>query len=458
MRKEWTLLVGVVVLTLIVSLGLIRWLAPQLLGIPIDLQMVRVSKETPPFFEVVFRRSDLETSDLLLKDPYTNVRARPLLLSLAEHGGPHDILGFRNYRVPNVADVVAIGDSQTYGNNAAIEENWPNQIRRLLGHRHPEVYCMATGGWSAVQYLNMFRHATALRPRVIVVAYYTGNDPDEAVSVAYSTDDWVELRPAKEIDIRDKPRFPGSPPPLSEQWSVRFRNGNEMTFAPSLRLVSNDSSYATVRAGYKIIEKTAQLMDTSVAKAKIGLVLTIIPTKELVYAERLRREGIQQSEDYAKLVAMEQNNIARLVSAFQSLKHAQYVDVVHPLQQAAMANEPIYPAEVNGHPIAGGYRVIAKALLAAIDRYLVTPPLGLVGIPVKGRERTYRPFLVNKEGLWTFASEELITANGWRLIDAHHVEPRDLASLPQMGTIHSVDRKRFGPDLLHRRVHVGTSD
>ena len=44
--------------TLVLSLGLIRWLAPALLGVPSDLQLVQVSREVPPFFAGVFRAED----------------------------------------------------------------------------------------------------------------------------------------------------------------------------------------------------------------------------------------------------------------------------------------------------------------------------------------------------------------------------------------------------------------
>lgn len=43
MKKEWVMASVTILLTLAMSLTLIRYLAPGLLGIPIDLQMVSVS-------------------------------------------------------------------------------------------------------------------------------------------------------------------------------------------------------------------------------------------------------------------------------------------------------------------------------------------------------------------------------------------------------------------------------
>jgi hypothetical protein len=51
MKKDWLLLAASIVLTLGVALGIVRWLAPQLLGITPDLQLVKIDKKVPPFFE-----------------------------------------------------------------------------------------------------------------------------------------------------------------------------------------------------------------------------------------------------------------------------------------------------------------------------------------------------------------------------------------------------------------------
>ena len=52
--KQWLVLVAAVTVTVSLTLGIIRWQAPQLLGIPVDLQLVQVSKKVAPFFDGVF--------------------------------------------------------------------------------------------------------------------------------------------------------------------------------------------------------------------------------------------------------------------------------------------------------------------------------------------------------------------------------------------------------------------
>jgi hypothetical protein len=60
-----------------------------------------------------------------------------------------DRWGFRNREVPETADIVAVGDSHTYGNTARMVDSWPYVLGRLTGR---QVYDMALGGYGPNQY------------------------------------------------------------------------------------------------------------------------------------------------------------------------------------------------------------------------------------------------------------------------------------------------------------------
>ena len=55
MRSQWLLASLIGLATLFFALSIVRWLAPGLLGIPPDLQIVRLAEEKPAFYENVFR-------------------------------------------------------------------------------------------------------------------------------------------------------------------------------------------------------------------------------------------------------------------------------------------------------------------------------------------------------------------------------------------------------------------
>ncbi|MCZ6802463.1 MAG: hypothetical protein O7D86_00605 [Proteobacteria bacterium] len=57
-RSDFLLLLISIILTVLIALALIRWLAPTLLGIPGDLVLVQSNKEVPPYYENIFRKSE----------------------------------------------------------------------------------------------------------------------------------------------------------------------------------------------------------------------------------------------------------------------------------------------------------------------------------------------------------------------------------------------------------------
>ena len=77
MKNNLFLLLGSTIITLLVSLGLIRWFAPHLVGITPSLKLVKVSEEVPPFYDNIFRPSDYGSDKFIIEDPYLN-RAKPL--------------------------------------------------------------------------------------------------------------------------------------------------------------------------------------------------------------------------------------------------------------------------------------------------------------------------------------------------------------------------------------------
>lgn len=456
MKKEWLLLLFSTVFTLFVALTLLRWFAPQLLSLPADLQMVRVGEQVAPFFDGVFRPEDYNNKEFIIRDPYI-IRARPLYPDADDLGmGPNDILGFRNRAIPNVADLICIGDSQTYGNNVLLEQNWPNRLRARLADRFVRQYSMATGGWGPVEYLEIMKKALVFRPRVMVVAFYTGNDSLDGFRKAYSDERWAALRPNENLSASDLPPavdFNATPPP-EHLWAVKFPDGMETVFTPYLRLLSNDisgSHQAVVRAGYEIIARSAREMAKLTADAdkilqrgeaqRTRLIFTIIPTKEFVYQDKVKAAGMPPNPLYEKLIKAENANIEQLAAALQQIAGADYVDISVFLRQAALQAHPLYPRGTNGHPLDGGYTAIAFALGGVVREALPLRPA--IGLVTRGGKQWTA--LLN-ERMWFFDNEKTALANGWK-IDSPlpELSYRDTANLPPGGVIHTVDPQRFGP-------------
>lgn len=443
MIKNWLLALAAGLLTLAASLALLRWLAPGLIGAPVDMRVVQAERKLPPFYEGVFRSRDEDVDAFLLPDPMVRARAAPLYPEDAG-SGPHDLLGFRNNSVPRIADVVVIGDSQTYGNNAVLMHNWPSHMERALAQAPDGVYAMAVGGWGAPQYLYMFDKAAAFQPRAVVVAFHSGNDPLDSFHTAYGMEMWGFLAPDPQLDASDAPpvRYPA---PRDEWWAVAFPDGVKTIFTSGLRLASN-LDHPAVRAGYGVMANAA--MDIMRKSEELGIktLFTVIPTKELVYARKVARAGREPPEDYRTLVEQEIGYIAGLQRRIEEAGGL-FVDLLPALQEAALDATPLYPEDINGHPVAAGYAVIGDVMADAVSGLIPQPPpRGLVAIH-RGKDH-YTPALVQSEGLWFFGSNEVIAGNGWRDARPEIVQPRDVAGLPRLGVIGEVDPARFGPNAL----------
>ena len=59
------------------------------------------------------------------------VRDETLGIRLPGKSGGHDNWGFRNAKVPETPEIVAWGDSHSYGNTAKMNEAWPKVLARL---------------------------------------------------------------------------------------------------------------------------------------------------------------------------------------------------------------------------------------------------------------------------------------------------------------------------------------
>ncbi|MGE0387075.1 MAG: SGNH/GDSL hydrolase family protein [Gammaproteobacteria bacterium] len=447
-RNDWLLSAISVVVTLGVALGLLRWLAPGLIGLPVDLQLVQISKEVPPFYDNVFRAEDIRSTSFLLQDPWLT-RARPFYPD-AGTTGPNDLLGFRNRAIPAAADIVTIGDSQTYGNNATLESNWPSRLAAAVGNPPPVVYNAATGVWSALEYLYMSERAMAFRPRVVIIAFYSGNDPLGAFTQAYGNPRWAKYKVSPDLKSSDAPsvKFPA---PREEQWTATLSDGTEMTFTPQLRH-SNTTAHRAVDAGWAIMKRAATEIAVAYRGSGIRLIITLIPTKELVMARRLEFDDVAAPPQYRALVRDETARIRDFATHVVALPGVTYVDLLSPLAQAGRIDAGIYPADADGHPLAPGYDVIARTLASVLAGAFPPPRPGLYRV-VAAPDRIGQLRLVSPAGWWVFEDLRMALNNGWGVkgtddqwtIRSAPSDGRLFATWPYLGRVDSVDPARFGP-------------
>lgn len=436
MKKEVGILLLSSILSIVFALLIFRLLAPGLFGMPRDLEVVQLKRKLPPFYTGALNLQDGRSTEFLLHDPVTGVRARPLLPAM-QGLGPHDLLGFRNEHVPRRADIIAIGDSQTYGNNALQHESWPAVLEQVSGL---SVYSMATGSWSVLQYLEMARRALLFKPAVIIIALYTGNDAHESFRMAYENSYWKKFRGHQELSSKDLPReeefasFTGN-------WDVKFSDGSQMQFTPARRLVSVKRENKAIQAGFEVIKQALQSVGRVCKSQNIRLLLTIVPTKELAYSRRLAQEKVALRADYQELVDSEYYWIQN-VEDFLQAEQLEYVSVIEALQDELLRSNALYPSDQNGHPYAAGYAVIARQLADHLSSQISPLADGFYRVKISEAESWF--YMLFNKRRYQFLSVAVVTQNGLRPEEAREVPIDRLEGFPIAELIR-------GPDIRFMR-------
>ena len=355
----------------------------------------------------------VSAADELLRDVGGRLDDPVLGYRTVAGSGENDARGHRNERALERASVVALGDSQTWGVNAEIDESWP----ALLEERYAKpVYNMGRGGYAVLQYLHQLDDALRLEPEWIVVALYFGNDLYEAYSVAYELDahaarrhpdpvvrgriessdypdvqrmffgriryqrsslrpfQWLEQNTALGtmlVRLMRRPADAGA----DRAWAAQHPgegfvyDGAEIStvFHSTYRLAAVDTSLERIREGLRITREA--LLDVAARVARepgTELLVVLIPTKERIFARAVAVSGTPTPPSFLESVEQEAL-VAGDLTRLMSESGVRHLDLLPALEQAVARGEAIFPPNVDGHFTAEGYRVIANEVARRLD-------------------------------------------------------------------------------------------
>lgn len=330
----------------------------------------------------------------------TLVRDDTLGIRLPPGSSGHDDWGFRNPRVPESVDIVALGDSHTYGNCARMAEAWPAQVARISGR---SVYNLGMGGYGPNQYLHLLRtKALALKPKVVVCGLYFGDDFDNAFRITYGLDAWASLRRAgvgfAEADIWEQPEDNPNFQKRVRNWlsshsilyrvvvhgllsgakgAVQIRNAAEMyPGAVTLRVPEKNIEEAfrpvgvlrglkqdekSVREGMRVTFEILEQMNQLCRSNNARCVVAVIPTKETVFAPHFEGRPAAEVGVVPELIASEAR-ARETVFKFLAVGGIPFIDTLPALREASATAKLYAPSGTDMHPGANGYRVIAEAV------------------------------------------------------------------------------------------------
>lgn len=333
-----------------------------------------------------------------------------------------DSRGFRNEanNVVQHADIVALGDSVTWGVNArSPRETWPGVLETLT---HSRIYNMAVPGYGPVQYAALLSDALTLTPSTVVVGLYFGNDLYDAYSFTYDQQINPALKNTEGLDLFSNDTLRPTVTALENDWVnntsfapmslntvvanlpsrlaiARWARANGLmdsvedrferdasrawvaarpvdaalyehagvltAFTLSYRLLAVDLDEPRIAEGLRITRVLLDQMQTQAGQAGTRIVIALLPTKELVYADAMVQQTGPLGPKYARLVGMERRARANILDLCAQ-RNLECVDTLPTLQDAVTRDEQIYPPNPDGHPGERGYALIAADVARAL--------------------------------------------------------------------------------------------
>jgi len=303
-----------------------------------------------------------------------------------------DEWGFRNRGVSlRDADVIAVGDSHTYGYNVDVTHAFPHVLGDLTQRK---VYAMAAGGYGIFQHLALLHAAAQYPARDVVLALYPANDLGSACSII-GLPSWQAL--ARQVGI-EPPRCRDNElsrtsvlqasaliGAIDYAWvryspvhcaapEIRFPQGPCVSIAAARRHTrltalddpDNQLAFADARA-------ILAFADAELREHGKRFSVLMIPSRERVVFEWSKTLAAEPDPRLAEPVDSE-IALADAFAAFLEERGIPVLDaapiVVRAFDAAVRRREQFYPSNDDGHPFASGYAAYAQAaaqLLAKTD-------------------------------------------------------------------------------------------
>lgn len=315
-----------------------------------------------------------------------------------------DAAGFRNPDDPRRVDLVAIGDSHTYGFNVARDESWPSLVASRLGLT---VYNAGMGGYGILQYRWLFEELLDRSPRSVVLGLYPANDfadycrfaelaywrprlAERELGVGGCADEgddgdggdgfgtetrgwrrlWLGTALGSAFDhLIWSELCPGN---RDEVLPVRYGSHETRISKRRVRLharftdLRSEAIRNAVRAGEVFLEDMIGLATSS--RTRFGVLF--IPSKE----NALLASADTSDPFYRELEGAVRQERA-LAARFDRFLRDRGVTTAHALDcLQRRLDRRLYPRGVNGHPRAPGYRCYAEAALALLREPDAGPP------------------------------------------------------------------------------------
>lgn len=306
-----------------------------------------------------------------------------------------DTNGFRN--LPGTSyEIMAIGDSHTYGNNVSSSDSWPAILARDINNG---VYNFGVGSYGIFAYHAILKTHQKPETRSAIVALYPRNDfeisgsnclilnnmsafwqnefdrlqlirPEFEVSSAcserlqarsLSVGDWLERNTAIFGALDAMLDQKG----LSKE-EARYEFPDKIQAISAVRVGQSHKSMDSGNTALRDMLKNFRLMASDWRRSETGVGVLIIPSRESViygYFAHYGRLGELDPQFVTQMqnqIALE-NECARILSEEGVPYRSALPEVIAALEKGLKENRNFYRPDDDGHPLQDGYAAYAAA-------------------------------------------------------------------------------------------------
>jgi hypothetical protein len=266
-------------------------------------------------------------------------------------------------------DIIAVGDSLTYGLPVNDEQTWPGLLERALAPRR--VLNLGLISASPQQYLRVYETFGAkLSPKVLLVGLFLGNDLTDALAFgswwrterheAYQetalkkgrsgVGGWLQKSYLYTLlnDLHDSYQS-GQ---LLQKKAVRLTDGSRVWLGPRL-LPPQVHLASPTQPAFALVLQALERLCTLATQQQTHCLVLLFPGKEEGVYFPLSGEAVDIAAPF--LPELDKRGIA-------------YLDLGPPFRQRAAAGEILF-GEMDVHPNARGYALIAEEVLAHLKEH-----------------------------------------------------------------------------------------
>ena len=306
----------------------------------------------------------------------------------------HDAWGRRSANGPEVSDILAIGDSMTYGYGVRGGDAWPMQLGDLAGLK---VYNAGLGGYGPLQYLTVLKtRFDDIAPKGVVLMVFPGNDLFDAYNIAYNKEYWASWRQSDQPQLAAPVVEPQDIPQPSKVKRLRsWLAGNSIIY----RVVTQSPVFDVVRrseaGGAADVFTVDHAGATSILSSKRWMFLTDLERPRINEGLRITKRALGEIADYlsereiplhvmimpvrehvfmsssikgdfrddAEMQYLAQNleKIEKDLEGFLDEKGVAFTNL-RPVFTQALETQNLFPV-YDSHPTAVGYDLIAREIL-----------------------------------------------------------------------------------------------